>query len=77
MYDARCPSPEAESCALSAVGALRLAVAGVDLMMTERGPVIIEVNAATTLYGASSRSTASVLRAVIELVERSVGTRLA
>ena len=77
MHDAPCPSRAAESLARAAVNALGLEIGGVDLMMTPEGPVVIEVNAATTLYGASRGSTTRVLNSVVTLVERSAASRLA
>jgi len=50
-------SDAASELVVAAVTALGLEIAGVDLVMTEHGPVIIEVNAATTLYGATGAET--------------------
>jgi ribosomal protein S6--L-glutamate ligase len=63
------PSLEAEDVVLRAVRLLDLDVAGVDLVHTEDGPLIIEVNAATTLYGPSREATNAILDAVVDLIE--------
>jgi ribosomal protein S6--L-glutamate ligase len=63
------PSRDAESVALRAVQLLGLDVAGVDLVHTHDGPVIIEVNAATTLSGPSGEATNAILDAVVDLIE--------
>jgi ribosomal protein S6--L-glutamate ligase len=63
------PSREAEDVALRAVQLLGLDVAGVDLVQSGDGPVIIEVNAATTLVGPSVEATHAILDAVVDLIE--------
>ncbi len=54
---AQAPSAEASHLVLQAVAALELEIAGVDLVITEHGPIVLEVNAATTLYGSSEKDT--------------------
>ena len=60
---AEAPSPEAESLVLQAVRALDLEIAGVDLVISEDGPLILEVNAATTLYGPNEDATEAIAEA--------------
>ena len=50
-------SDEASEVVIAAVAALGLDIAGVDLVVTEQGPVVLEVNAATTLYGPTEAET--------------------
>ncbi len=61
------PEGDAASVACAAVEALGLDIGGVDLMVTRSGPVVLEVNAATTLHGADAGSTSEILRAVVAL----------
>jgi ribosomal protein S6--L-glutamate ligase len=68
MEEAEPPSTEAHDLALAAVAALDLDVAGVDLIISDAGPCIIEVNAATTLFGPSVAATAATIGAVADLV---------
>ena len=68
MEEAEPPSTEAHDLALAAVAALDLDVAGVDLIISDAGPCIIEVNAATTLFGPSPAATAATIAAVADLV---------
>ena len=53
--------------------ALGLLIAGVDLVMTPEGPVVLEVNAATTLWGPSPAATRQIVDAVVVLGEKLVG----
>lgn len=62
------PSVEAHDLVLAAVAALELDIAGVDLVLGDAGPCIIEVNAATTLFGPSPAATAATIAAVADLV---------
>ena len=48
---------------LQAVRALDLEIAGVDLVISEDGPLILEVNAATTLYGPNEDATEAIAEA--------------
>ena len=54
---AEAPSRQATELVLGAVAALQLEIAGVDLVITDDGPFVVEVNAATTLYGPSEAAT--------------------
>ncbi len=68
------PSREAELLVLQAVRALNLEIAGVDLVMTEDGPVIVEVNAATTLYGPSEQATEAIAEATANYLASLIGS---
>ncbi len=65
-------SPEERRVALRAAGALGLAVAGVDLIRSDRGPVVVEVNASPGLEGIERSTGVDVAGAVIEFLERHV-----
>lgn len=50
---------------------LGLAVAGVDMLQSSRGPLIIEVNASPGLKGIETTTKKDVAAAIIRFVERS------
>ena len=60
-----------ESAALRAVKSLGLAVAGVDMLQSSRGPLIIEVNASPGLKGIEATTKKDIAAAIIRFVERS------
>ena len=63
-----CPSVEAEHLAVNAVAALGLDLGGVDLVMGPDGPLVLEVNAATTLFGPTPQASDDVLGALTALI---------
>ncbi len=65
-------TPEERRVALRAAGALGLAVAGVDLIRSDRGPVVVEVNASPGLEGIETTTGVDVAGAIIEFLERNV-----
>ena len=67
MRPASAPDEESARAARGAVEALGLDIGGVDLMVGPSGPVVLEVNAATTLHGSSDAGTEVILRAVLGL----------
>lgn len=67
------PADRVTEAAVAATRALGLLVGGVDLLVVDGEPVVLEVNAASTLHGPDEASTAAVLAALVELIERSVG----
>ena len=69
MTPASTPSAEASDLAVRAVAALDLVIGGVDLIMSPNGPVIIEVNAGTTLYGPDEATTHEIVEAVVDQIE--------
>lgn len=66
-------SKEEESIAIHAAKALGLKVAGVDLLRSDRGPLVIEVNASPGLEGIEKATGKDIAGEIIRFVERSVG----
>lgn len=68
------PAPPASvaSAAIEATRSLGLVLGGVDLLVVGGAPVVLEVNAGSTLHGADGEATAGVLSSLIALLERSV-----
>lgn len=69
-------SREEEEIAIRAAKALGLKVAGVDLLQSARGPLIIEVNASPGLEGIEQATGKDIAGAIIAFVERNVQTTL-
>lgn len=65
-------SDEEENVAIKAVKALKLGVAGVDMLQSERGPLILEVNSSPGLEGIESATGKDVAKSIIRFIERSV-----
>ncbi|MBX2879218.1 MAG: 30S ribosomal protein S6--L-glutamate ligase [Granulosicoccus sp.] len=63
-------SPEERSTAVSAAKVLGLSVAGVDLLRSERGPLVMEVNSSPGLEGIESASGKDVAGIIIEHLEK-------
>lgn len=63
-------SPDEKEMALKAVKALNLQVAGVDILRSKRGPMVIEVNSSPGLEGIERVSEEKVAEAIIELAEK-------
>ncbi|MFX0555963.1 RimK family alpha-L-glutamate ligase [Maribacter sp. CXY002] len=61
--------------AINAAKYLGLGVAGVDILRSKKGPLLIEVNASPGLQGIESATGVNVARAVIEFVQNNVGIR--
>lgn len=59
--------------ALKAAKLMHLSIAGVDLLRSKRGPLVMEVNAFPMLTGIEATTHVDVADKVIEYVERSVG----
>ena len=64
------PTPKEQDIAINAVKYLGLGVAGVDLLRSKRGPLLIEVNASPGLKGIESATGINVAREIIKYVER-------
>ena len=64
-------TPEERQTALRAARALGLNVAGVDMLRSKRGPVIMEVNSSPGLEGIEAATKVDVAGRIIEFLERS------
>jgi ribosomal protein S6--L-glutamate ligase len=63
-------SPEERSTAVKAAKAMGLRVAGVDLLRSARGPVVMEVNSSPGLEGIEKSTGVDVAGAIIEYIEK-------
>jgi len=66
------PTKEEVDVALKAVDILGLKVAGVDMLRSKRGPMILEVNASPGLEGIEKTTNVDVASKIISYIERSV-----
>ena len=62
---------EEENAALKAAKAMRLGVAGVDMLQSDRGPLILEVNSSPGLEGIEKATGKDIAKSIIRFVERS------
>ena len=69
------PDRETERLAVAAAKAHGLAVAGVDLLQSERGPLLLEVNSSPGLEGIERATGADVAGAIIRYLEKEVQRR--
>ena len=65
-------SAEYRKTALAAARVLGLRVAGVDLIESDEGPMVMEVNSSPGLEGVEKATGIDVAGAVIELIEREI-----
>ncbi len=65
-------SDEEENAAIKAVKAMKLGVAGVDMLQSERGPLILEVNSSPGLEGIETATGSDIARTIIRYIERSL-----
>lgn len=70
-------SADEEALVLRTTEVMELAVAGVDLLRSKRGPLIIEVNASPGLEGIETVTQVDIAGKIINYIERSVRTRKA
>ena len=63
-------SPEEKSTAIKAVKKLGLAIAGVDMLQSKRGPLVMEVNSSPGLEGIEAATGKDIASKIIEYVER-------
>ena len=62
-------APE-KAAAMKAAKSMGLNVAGVDMLRSKRGPVVMEVNSSPGLEGIEQATNKDVARAIIEFLER-------
>ena len=67
-------SREERSIAVKAARALKLKVAGVDILRTSEGPKILEVNSSPGLQGIETATKKDIAVSIIECIENNVGT---
>lgn len=65
-------SEEEENAAIKAARVMGLGVAGVDMLQSERGPLILEVNSSPGLEGIESATGKDVANSIIRYIERNV-----
>lgn len=65
-------SDEEEIAAIKAAKAMRLGVAGVDLLQSSRGPLILEVNSSPGLEGIEKATGKDIARKIIQYIEKNV-----
>lgn len=65
-------SPMEEQIVLEAARLMNLEIAGVDLLRSERGPLVMEVNASPGLEGIESTTKVDIAGAIIDNIERSI-----
>jgi ribosomal protein S6--L-glutamate ligase len=65
-------TPDEEMVALSAARALGLNVAGVDLLRSSRGPLVLEVNSSPGLQGIEASTGLDIAQTIIEYIESNV-----
>ena len=68
-------TPEERKMAVAAVKAMGLVVAGVDILRSNRGPLILEVNSAPGIEGIEQTTGISVTEPIVEYIEKMVLAR--
>lgn len=63
---------EEENAALKAAKAMGLGVAGVDMLQSERGPLILEVNSSPGLEGIEKATGKDIAKTIIRYIERNI-----
>ncbi|HBR53878.1 MAG TPA: 30S ribosomal protein S6--L-glutamate ligase [Flavobacteriaceae bacterium] len=63
---------EEETAAIKAAKAMGLSIAGVDMLQSSRGPLILEVNSSPGLEGIETATGINIAREIIKFIERSV-----
>lgn len=66
-------SSEEENIAIRAAKALRLGVCGVDLLQSNRGPMVLEINSTPGLEGIETTSKVNIAAKIINYIERNKG----
>ncbi|MBI4615222.1 MAG: 30S ribosomal protein S6--L-glutamate ligase [Planctomycetes bacterium] len=67
-------TPEEEKTAVLAARAMGLGVAGVDILRSTRGPLVIEVNSSPGLEGIEKATGTDVAASIVEFLEKSVAS---
>lgn len=65
-------TPEEEIAAIKAANAMKLGIAGVDMLRSDRGPLIIEVNSSPGLEGIESATGVDIAGQIIKYIEKNV-----
>ncbi len=65
-------TPEEEIAAIKAANAMKLGIAGVDMLRSDRGPLIIEVNSSPGLEGIESATGVDIAAQIIKYIEKNV-----
>lgn len=65
-------SDEEETAAIKAAKAMGLGIAGVDMLQSSRGPLILEVNSSPGLEGIEKATGKDIAREIIKFIERSI-----
>jgi ribosomal protein S6--L-glutamate ligase len=68
-------TPQLRAVAIKAAEVMGLGIAGVDLIESERGPLVLEVNASPGLEGIEGATKVDIAGAIIEYLLRKVGRR--
>jgi ribosomal protein S6--L-glutamate ligase len=68
-------SKEEKNAALTAAKAMDLQIAGVDMLQSDRGPLILEVNSSPGLEGIEKTTNKDIAAAIIRFVEKAVEER--
>ncbi len=63
---------EEEIAAIKAAKAMRLGVAGVDMLQSDRGPLILEVNSSPGLEGIEKATGKDIARKIVQYIEKNV-----
>ncbi|MGD2059516.1 MAG: 30S ribosomal protein S6--L-glutamate ligase, partial [Acidimicrobiia bacterium] len=66
-------TPSERSTAVRAAKAVGLAVAGVDLLQSDQGPMVLEVNSSPGLEGIENASGVDIAELIVEYIEDNVG----
>ncbi len=68
-------SPAERSTALNAAKSMGLAIAGVDMLQSQRGPMVLEVNSSPGLEGIEKATGVDIAGKIIEYIEQSVAKK--
>lgn len=68
-------TPEERRTAVAAAKAMGLSVAGVDLLRSKRGPLIMEVNSSPGLEGIEKSTGKDIAGLIVEYIEKNAGKR--